>query len=215
MPKHRLLPVLLTAMLYALATTAPVHGQAKTPLDVELEAILALLPGRYAGSRATGAQPDREGMLYHTIEPVALPEHGRTVLLHVLSTRGFDDPQPLQQKFYAFDERAGRTHNSMRSIVLVRAPRWQPGMALDEDSVIRFPPECAIRWHRDERGLVARVKRGDCVYRSEAFGGDIVPDMTYVATPESFAIEDTLYRPDGSAVIPRGGLLVAPRVAGE
>ena len=37
-------------------------------LDSELRALLAVLPGKYTGSLANAANPDREGQLFHTIE---------------------------------------------------------------------------------------------------------------------------------------------------
>ena len=183
---------------------------AASQLDAELAAILETAPGRYAGVVPNRSDPP--AMLYHTIEPVALPEHGETVLMHVISQTGFDDPTPFQQKFYAFDLSPDRTRNQMTSIVLMRASRWQPGQQLDESKLIRFPPECAIVWSRDERGLVARVQRGDCVYESKALGGPIEPDMTYVVTAESFGIQDLLYRSDGTLLTPGSGLIVSPRV---
>ena len=184
----------------------PVESQ----LDVELADILATAPGRYAGVLPNRSDPS--AMLYHTIEPVALPEHGDTVLMHVISQNGFDDPTPFQQKFYAFDLSPDRTQNQMTSIVLMRASRWRPGEQLDESKLIRFPSECAIVWSRDDRGLVARVQRGDCVYQSKALGGAIEPDMTYVVTAVSFGIQDLLYRSDGTLLTPDSGLIVSPRV---
>lgn len=202
----------LTAICCALwgsASAAEEPGEAG--LDSELRALLAVLPGKYTGSLANAANPDREGQLFHTIEPIDLPEYGKRVFLHTLSLKGFDDPQPFQQKFYRFDLDADRERNRMTSVVMMRAPRWQAGTALDEEALIRFPAECAINWHRTGDDFVARVKRGDCVYKSAALGGDIIPDMTYVVTEESFAISDVLYRPDGSTVTPDNGLATAQR----
>ena len=185
--------------------------RAQDPLSAELEAILQLAPGRYAGPLPNAQDPDEPAMLYHTIEPVDLPGYGQTVLLHVVSRQGFDDPTPFQQKFYAFDLRPDRPRNQMTSIVMMRSARWRPGDDLDESKLIRFPAECAIVWSQDSRGLVARVKRGDCVYESEALGGPIEPDMTYVVTQHSFGIQDLLYRSDGSLLTPDSGLIVTPR----
>lgn len=208
----------LTAGLSLLVSFALSSGQAAATelrpeaLDIELQGLLTLLPGRYAGPLASAEMPDREGMIYHTIEAIALPEHGEQVLLHVVSLKGFDDPQPFQQKFYALDTDPNRARNQMASIVVMRAARWQQGDGVPEN-IIRFPPECAISWRRDDSGFVARVKRGDCVYESAAFGGAIIPDMTYVVSPESFAIRDLLYRPDGSLLTPGGGFVTASRIA--
>lgn len=205
----------LAVLALGCAVAAGAGDRADPALVRELAAIERTLPGRYAGSLATAARPDREGTLYHVIERVALPDYGELVFRHLLSLKGFDDPRPFQQKFYRFDLSPERTHNRMRSVVLMRAPRWQPGETLPREGLIEFPEECAIRWQTDERGLVARVRRGDCVYDSAALGGPIVPDMTYIATPDSFALKDQLFRPDGSQVTPGGGLVVAPRVRGD
>jgi hypothetical protein len=211
-----LLPVMLLATLVFDPATAAA-GTSQDParaaaLDEELEQLLSLLPGRYRGDLDSD---DGNGgrQIHHTIEVIEMPEHGEKTLIHVLSLSGFDDPQPFQQKFYAFDLSPERSQNRMESIVLMRAPRWQPGQALDEQRLLRFPPECRISWRREGSTFVARVRQGSCAYESAAMGGTIVPDMTYVVSEESFAIRDILYRPDGSLAVPSqsGDFIVAPR----
>lgn len=179
------------------------------PLDQELADILDTLPGRYAGQVPSGN--GETAMLYHTIEPVSLPELGDTVIHHVISREGFDDPEPFQQKFYTIDRSAKRQRNQMSSVVMMRTGRWEQGDELDAAKLIRFPqPDCAIVWNRDTRGLVARVKRGDCVYESAALGGAIIPDMTYIVTEDDFAIQDLLYKEDGTLLTP-GAMVTTPR----
>jgi hypothetical protein len=221
-PYHR--PFLLSGVLFAMLIFGPPtmateksQGPAHTAaLDKELEQLLSLLPGRYRG-KLDGEEGDDGRHIYHTIEVIEMPAHGEKTLIHVLSLEGFDDPQPFQQKFYAFDLRPERSRNRMESIVLMRAPRWQPGQALDDQRLLRFPPECRISWRREGSTFVARVRQGSCAYESAAMGGTIVPDMTYVVSEESFAIRDILYRPDGSLAVPSqgGDFIVAPRACSD
>ena len=215
---------LLLATLAACATSpqagaprpgAPVAGSVvPAPLEAELQEILALLPGRYAG-------PDADGRLYHKIVPIVAPQFGGdTVFYHQISRDGFDSATPSQQKIYVFDRAPGRAGNVMRSYVFL--PKQGPANVEQDVAALRslqpgmlmsFPPECAIRWSRGEApgSYVARVRPEQCSFQGVAFKQRISPEMTYVVDRDSFSIEDVLYGENGQPLFPRSGLLRAAR----
>jgi hypothetical protein len=205
----------------ALAAALPLPALADAALDAELDAVAALLPGRYIGSvpdptAPAGSPPMR---VYHRIAAVRLPRVGPgRAFYHRIARDGFDSPVPFQQKVYVLDEDPARPVNRMRAFVLAPGmPAVDPGpalAALDPAKTLRFPPECAIRWARGEPPdtWVGRVRRQDCSYRSERFGQTISPDLTYVVSPGWLAVEDLLYGEDGESLVPSPGLARAVRV---
>jgi hypothetical protein len=198
------------------APAAPAAPSASSPLDADLAAILALLPGRYAGP-ATG------GRLFHKIVPVVAPNFGAgAVFYHQISRDGFDSAAPFQQKIYVFDRDPARGFNRMRSWVFFPKQGFanleQDAAALrtlQPAALMNFPIECAIRWDRgDAPGrYVARVRREDCTYDSAGFRQKISPELTYVLDRESFALEDILYGANGQPLFPSAGLMRAARQA--
>jgi peptidylprolyl isomerase len=214
-----------TTLLTLLALLAVPAAPAATPaLDAELDRILALLPGRYAGDAPDPRDPAglQRRPLQHKIARIEAPQFGGdTVFYHQISRDGLDSPTPFQQKIYVFDRSPGRSVNRMRSFVfrpgqgfanLERDPAAQK--SLDPAALMNFPEACAIRWSRGdtEGSFVARVRREDCSYESAAFRQSISPELTYVLSAGSFGIEDLLYGVDGKPLFPPTGLLTAARL---
>lgn len=215
------LPLAVLCTLAAVAATAAPPA----PLDAELERIAALLPGRYQGLAPDPANPSApQGPIYHKIVRVTAPQFGSdTVFYHQVSRDGFDSTSPLQQKLYAFDRDPGRAANGMRAAVfypgsgLANVERDPAALAaLDPAKLLRFPEPCVFRWSAGESpgSFIARVPRGTCSYTSVAFRQDVTPDITYVLTPTSFALQDHIYGADGRPVVRETGLLTATRVDG-
>ncbi len=196
---------------------------ADVALERELRDLLDVLPGYYSGEVRDPSDPTgtRRMTLFHKIVRIEAPQFGETVFYHQISRDGFDSIRPAQQKIYAFDRNPSRRDNRMRSWVFY--PNQQAGnlersptaiAALQADSMMNFPPECAIRWQRGEQSnFIARVRPEDCSFSSAAFRQRIRPDMTYVAARDSFGVEDILYGESGQRLIPPAGLLTVSRVA--
>lgn len=208
----------MAAMLPLVAPAADVA------LERELRELLDVLPGYYSGEVRDPSDPTgaRRMTLYHKIVRIEAPQFGETVFYHQIARDGFDSARPAQQKIYSFDRDPTRRDNRMRSWVFY--PNQQAGnlerapatiAALQADTLMNFPPECAIRWQRGDKPatFVARVRPEDCSFPSAAFRQRIRPDMTYVAARDSFGIEDVLYGESGQRLIPPAGLLTVPRVA--
>ena len=87
------------ASLMLAACTLLEDGTAN-PIERELEGILALLPGQYAGEAPNPRMAEQLTTLYHTLQQVTEPSLGELVFHHVISVKGFDDDKPLQQKLY-------------------------------------------------------------------------------------------------------------------
>jgi len=217
---NRLTVLVLCVLAAGAATAAP-----PTPLDAELERIVALLPGRYQGVAPDPADPSAPPRpIYHKIVRVTAPQFGSdAVFYHQLARDGFDSAAPVQQKIYAFDRDPGRAANRMRAAVfypssgvanLERDPAALA--ALDPGTLLRFPEPCTIRWYAEGGGAdvryVARVPRGSCSYPSRGFGQDVSPDLTYVLTAGAFTMQDHLYGADGRPLVPESGPLVAERL---
>lgn len=211
----------IASLAVALAAALPTAALADAALDADLDAVAALLPGRYIGSvpdptAPAGAPPMR---VYHRIDAVRLPRFGAgRAFYHRIARDGFDAPVPFQQKVYVLDEDPARPFNRMRAFVLAPGtPAIDPGpalAALDPAKTLRFPPECAIRWARGEPPdtWIGRVRREDCSYPSERFGQKISPDLTYVVSPGWLAVEDLLFGEDGESLVPSPGLSRAVRL---
>ena len=196
-----------------------------TALDSQLAQILQLFPGRYSGEANDPADASGKARLtlYHKIARINAPQFGGdAVYYHQISRDGFDSPQPLQQKIYAFDRSPVRKANSMRAFVFplsATAAHLQDdpaaALALQPGKLMVFPAACDIRWAAGSSPGVyrARVRRGDCSYDSVAFKQKISPDLTYELSGASFAMEDVLFGADGNALFPSSGLLTTPRVS--
>jgi peptidylprolyl isomerase len=208
----------------ALVAAAPLAADSPSPqsLDAELARIVALLPGRYAGSAPDpGGQTGSARPLFHRIVPIDAPRFGTVVFYHEISREGFHTKAPLQQKIYAFDTRAGRRSNSMRSWVVpygqtIAAPDRDPQAlaALAPAWLQSFPAGCEIRWRATPTAdqYLAEVRREDCRFRSRTFSQWIRPAMRYTLTPRSFTLEDMLYGETGAPLFPDPGPLAADRV---
>jgi hypothetical protein len=216
--------MLLTGFGLALAAAGRAAEPPTPPaIEVELAAITALLPGRYVAELPDPRSPTGPRLrIYHEILPVRAPRFGAGLAFyHQISRDGFDADTPFQQKVYVFDASPDRPRNRMRSFVLMPgaasvSPRRGLAAlaALDPGATLAFPPACIINWSPGEvpGSYLARVRRADCRYRSERFGQDISPDLTYLLTPDSLAVEDLLFGADGKSLVPSPGLAPAVRL---
>jgi len=180
-------------------------GEPASPLDAELAQIVALLPGRYQGTMPvmSDASGKKTETVYHKIARIDAPQFGAMVMYHQIGAAGPDGP-PAQQKIYVFDVSPSRTENRMRSFVIPRGRGLQnfeslgPEIAqLAPESLMNFPPECAIRWRRVSGGFAAHVSARDCQYPSQTWKTDVRPDMTYVLKQRSFSLQESMYYADG------------------
>lgn len=216
-------PIFASLAAAVLAAGSPTGSQAASPtsLDLELERIVALLPGRYAGSAPDPSAPESDPRpLFHRIVPIDAPRFGTLVFYHEIARDGFYSRRPVQQKIYAFDTRSGRRGNSMRSWVVpygtvTPAPDRDP-QALAELSPARlqsFPRGCELRWSATQLPgeYVAEVRREDCRFRSTTFAQWVRPAMRYTVSARRFTLEDALYGEDGAPLFPQTGALPAER----
>jgi hypothetical protein len=214
--------LLALAAMLALGVAAPraFAGQAGSQLDAELAQILALLPGRYQGEMPVMSDPTGKAVepVFHKIVRLDAPRFGHTVIYHQIGRDG-PDGKPAQQKIYVFDESPSRAVNQMRSFVIPRGRGLQnletlgaELAALDPESLMRFPPECAIRWRRAGGGYEAHVSSKDCQYPSQTWKTDVRPDMTYVLTKDSFSLQESMYYADGKPMFEMKQASVARRI---
>ena len=177
-------------------------GEPASRLDAELAQIVALLPGRYQGTMPVMSDPSakKTETVYHKIARIDAPQFGAMVMYHQIGAVSPDGP-PAQQKIYVFDVSPSRTENRMRSFVIPRGRGLQNleslGPELAPDSLMNFPPECAIRWRRVSGGFAAQVSARDCQYPSQTWKTDVRPDMTYVLKKRSFSLQESMYYADG------------------
>lgn len=163
-----------------------------------LENIQAFLPGDYVGMSSRGE-------VYHSIIELDVPAFGGEVFYHHISTESLRGPA-MQRKIYRFED-AGQT---MRSTVVLgegeaiadlqALPRQLN--SLSEEQLLRFPDGCRFQWRSEVDGFVAEVKRDVCSYDSPAFGGLVSPEMQYRLSACGLAINEGIYRQDGSPVFP-------------
>lgn len=210
--------IVLAGVVSALSCLSPaIAVQPARPLDAELADIAAMLPGRYAATRA-GAD---EQPLFHKIVPIVAPQFGARAFYHQISRDGFDSSRPLQQKIYVLDESRARGRNTMRAWV------FRPGQGfanLEQDTtalaaltpamLMSFPEGCEIRWARgpEPREFIASVQRGLCSYDSAAFRQRVSPEMRYELSPAAFAMRDVIWGADGKLLFPDSGLMRAARM---
>lgn len=193
-PNSSAVALLLTLVAGGCGSTATTQVES----EADLQEVQKLLPGRYLGQ-------GRSGPVFHSITRVNVPELGGDVFYHHVSTASFGGPS-VQRKYYRF-ESGGR---SMRSTVLI-----QPGVAmgapgelkqslgsLPEEALLKFPPGCVFEWDRTDDGYVARLPDGECGYDSPAFGGPVMPQMTYQLGRCGLKISEAIFREDGSPVFP-------------
>ncbi|MEM9530134.1 MAG: hypothetical protein AAGA23_04395 [Pseudomonadota bacterium] len=188
---------LLIALLVALACMASCSRPAQPSTDAVV-AIQALLPGDYLGEGSRGT-------VYHRIVPLQVPAFGGQIYYHHISMESFGGPA-AQRKFYAFD----RADQTMRSTVVLKSgvtldSNWDMALKLTqltEEDLLKFPDSCRFEWTAADGAYVGRVERQRCSYSSPAFGGKVSPAMTYRLTPCGLAIQEAIYREDGSPVFP-------------
>jgi peptidylprolyl isomerase len=220
---RRSLPVTALAA-WSLAAAAPQAAEAAAPqsLDAELARIVALLPGRYAGSApAPASSGGGDRPLSHRIVPIDAPRFGELVFYHEISRDGFYTRRPLQQKIYAFDTRPGRRRNSMRSWVVpygtvMPAPDRdaQTLAGLSPARLQSFPAGCELRWTASSTAgeYIAGVRREDCRFRSATFRQWVRPAMRYTLSARRFVLQDVIYGENGAPLFADPGPLLADRV---
>ncbi len=208
----------LGALALALAGCAAAPPAA-SPLDQELAAILALLPGQYAGAAPDPRAPDAGPRpIYHKLVPIEVPQFGELALYYQLSTGSPDGPA-LQQKLFVFDTAPDRMANRMQAYVftpgqmppnLERRPAEWP--ALRPADLMAFSDACAFRWVQSPEGLTGSVRRAECAFESERFGGLVRPEMSYRVTAGALYWTEALYAEDGRVLASTAGTLVADRL---
>ena len=192
---------------------------AANPLDQELAAILALFPGSYAGEAPDPREPGAAlRPIYHKIVPIELPQFGEFALYYQLSTGSPDGPA-LQQKLFVFDTAPDRRVNRMEAYVFPpdqvapnlerRSGDWP---ALRPADLIAFSEACAFRWAQSPAGLTGSVRRAECAFESERFGGLVRPEMSYRVTAGALYWSEALYAEDGRLLASTAGTLVADRL---
>ena len=196
---------IFAGLALVIASGASSPAAAREPagrLDAELAQIVALLPGRYQGTMPVMSDPSakKTETVYHKIARIDAPQFGAMVMYHQIGAVSPDGP-PAQQKIYVFDVSPSRTENRMRSFVIPRGRGLQNleslGPELAPDSLMNFPPECAIRWRRVSGGFAAHVSARDCQYPSQTWKTDVRPDVTYVLKQRSFSLQESMYYADG------------------
>ena len=196
---------IFAGLALVIASGASSPAAAREPagrLDAELAQIVALLPGRYQGTMPVMSDPSakKTETVYHKIARIDAPQFGAVVMYHQIGAVSPDGP-PAQQKIYVFDVSPSRTENRMRSFVIPRGRGLQNleslGPELAPDSLMNFPPECAIRWRRVSGGFAAHVSARDCQYPSQTWKTDVRPDVTYVLKQRSFSLQESMYYADG------------------
>jgi len=208
----------LAALALALAACAAAPPAAG-PLDRQLAAILALLPGSYAGEAPDPREPGSAPRpIYHKIVPIEAPQFGEFVFYYQLSTGSPDGPA-LQQKLFVFDTAPDRVANRMRAYVFTpgqlppnldrRPADWSVLRAAD---LTAFADDCAFRWAQAPGGLTGSVDRTDCSFESERFGGRVRPEMSYRVTAGALYWTEVLYADDGRVLASTAGTLVADRL---
>jgi len=219
---HPMLALLCASLPMAAWSASSPPSSAASTLDAELSRIMALLPGRYAGSIVDPFAPSSGKMirLHHKIVPIEAPQFGQKVFYHQISRDAVDSLQPTQQKIYVFDLDPARKRNRMRSFVFYPKSGYanleRDPVALRQlqpQQLMSFPPGCEINWS-EETGEVffARVRLGDCRYDSVAFKQAILPLLTYRVSREAFAIEDVLHDANRKPLYPSVGLASAARL---
>jgi len=187
-------------------------------LEQELDALLQLLPGRYAGEAPDARSPEGASMaIFHKIVPIDAPQFGAKVFYYQLS-RGSADGPALQQKIFVFDTASGRSANRMRAWVF--APGQADGnlesaparvAALRPDELMSFPEACAFLWSRIGDTFEGVVSAENCGFRSRQFNQEIRPDMRYRVNADRFEWNETLYGEGRRVIATTDGSLIAFR----
>ena len=184
-------------MLWALGACWLLNGCAMLApeLDVELNSLLEMLPGEYAGTAPIPGGPAGSTQeIFHKIAPIDASQFGARSFYYQLSNGG-PDGDPLQQKIFAFKTNPTRSKNLMRAFIFSpgqeapnleqRPERWFYLEARDFKS---FPNKCAFRWRRVDDGFEGIVERSRCSFESERFGQTVSPDMRYSGISGSFRV---------------------------
>jgi len=179
----------------------------------ELDTLLKLLPGEYAGMAEL--RKGESAPVVHKIAAVDLPQFGPHVLYYQL---GQDGGPALQQKVFVLDRDAAGLPIRMRAYYAApgkiaanfeqRPADWA---SLDPASLMAFPDSCAFRWRADGAGFTGVVARETCQYDSPGFRQLVQPEMQYRVTDETFEWTETLYGADGTPLATTGGNLIAYR----
>ncbi len=208
----------IAVAITALASFDASEGRAETVLDAQLKAILAVLPGVYAGERPIAAPPKGEMVtIFHAFTPITAPQFGEVVVYYELR-RGTADAPASQRKIFSFDLDPARTVNSMKAFVL--GPDQAPGnlaeapgllASLAPDALMTFPAQCDLIWSASGTAFKAEVRPEDCGYTSVTFKKTIRPAMTYLVDGDDFQWAETLNTGDMQVIFTTGGLLPAVR----
>jgi hypothetical protein len=209
---HKKLPLAILALsLLGCSTT-------QTRLDRDLDELMRVLPGSYAGEAPIMSSPAGEMQdIFHKLAPIDVPQFGERVLYYQLSTGSADGPA-LQQKIFVLSVPPGSDVIRMRAYVFAPgqaegnleqdADRWDD---LDPAALMNFPESCAFTWARVSGGFEATVRPANCSFASRAFGGTISPDMTYRIQGNRFEWTETLYGEGQRIMATTDGTLVAWR----
>ncbi len=190
---QKILLILFILLLAGCSTPLSVKGSQFDLLELQ-----GLLLGDYVGMGSRGE-------VFHSIIQLQVPEFGGNVFYHHISTESLRG-SAWQRKVYLFDE----SGKQMKSTVLLGSGDWITGTqsmasalgALTEEQLLRFPDGCQIRWSKSADVFVAEVSRDRCSYESPAFGGLVSPEMEYRLTRCGLAIDEGIYRQNGSPVFP-------------
>ena len=202
------LPVFIAAMSVAGAGVADSAGS-------ELEGLLGMLPGEYAGVATLSDGEARR--LAHRITPIQLPQFGERVLYYQLSEDAAN-ASALQQKLFVLEQDAGQPGIRMRAYYFPPG-RFEPNLdrrpedwrRLDPSQLMSFPDSCAFRWRAEGNTYRGVVKRTLCQFDSPAFGQVIQAEMQYRVTERTFEWTEDLYGADGTSLATTGGNLIFDR----
>jgi len=178
-------------------------------LDSQLKLIKKILPGLYQC---------QDPVVYHKLVELKAEQFGEMVIYHQIGVKGFNH-SAQQQKLYVFNTDSTRSCNSSKTFVILP----QHGLinleqhndqvaALDPNDLFQFPASCDLMWTADERSIYAQVSGEQCLYPSEAFGGNVRPEMCYEVNDRSFSLNESLYQESGELITSTNGTLVAERL---
>jgi hypothetical protein len=200
------------------SSAACVHSAPDSRLDLELQTLLEILPGRYAGRVPKGLSPDGEMQnVVHQIVPVEAPQFGEHVLLYKLYAEDAE-ARPMQIKVFVFDTAPERSANRMRAYIFL--PDHETDeladvtihvSGTDPETLMSFPESCAFEWKTMDAGFSGTVDPSKCIYPSRAFGTDIRPQMTYRIQGDLFEWDESLFTGNMDLIVGTGGMRQAIR----
>lgn len=207
---------ILVLTLAASLLTACTRPEAS--LDQQLDELLRVLPGNYAGEASIEISPTGETQdIFHKLAPIDAPQFGERVLYYQLSSGSADGPA-LQMKIFVFDLDPERLANRMRAYVFAPGQaagnldqdpdRWA---ALDPATLMSFPDECAFTWSPVSGGFAGVVRASDCAFAGQSFKQTIRPEMSYRILGDRFEWDEILYGDDLRIIVTTNGPLPAFR----